>query len=62
MVRVTMEFADDKTQVMALERQPGVPKRWRVEEQILAANATERLRICMEVYKDLAGYKMSVGQ
>ena len=46
LVRVTMEFADDQTQVMALERQAGVPKEWRVEEQILATDATERLRIC----------------
>eukprot|EP01043_Picozoa_sp_COSAG02_P057660 COSAG02_NODE_7039_length_3214_cov_14.690851_3_plen_38_part_00 len=31
---MTMEFADDQTQVMALERQSGVPKEWRIEEQI----------------------------
>ena len=62
LVRVTMEYADDQTQVMALERQPGVPREWRLEEQILAADATTRLLICMQVYSEIAGYKMSVGK
>ena len=51
LVWVSMEFADDQTQVMAIEKQPGVPREWRIEEQVLAADATERLRICMEVYE-----------
>ena len=62
LVRVTMEYADDQTQVMALERQDGVPPEWRLEEQLLAEDATERLHICMEVYAREAGYKMSVGK
>jgi hypothetical protein len=60
LVRCTMEYADDQTQVYALERMPGVPAEWRIHEQLLAEDATARLKICMEVYERLAGYKMSV--
>ena len=61
-MQISAEFADDQEQVFAIEMQPGAPRERQLEEKILAEDASAALSECAANFREIAGYKFSVGK